>query len=667
MKRKRNRYCLNSAIKTVVSGDSTYRNPVREERQDMKMRKTSTINETLCDEQLLREIAPIGNIKPHEDYIRTGTGYETCVHIFEFPGMLDDFWLTDVCSFPNSITTIGIETMDQTEVKKNLNKSIEEQGSRKAFAKDFSAYYNADAREKEMQKLFDEISSMGEVIKAISIRIFIAAKTKQALEERVAKTIKALEDGRQYRAGVFINEQEQEWKSIFYRISEQKKEAHAIEALPIKSTLLAAGNAYHYSCLEDEGGDFLGETGCGGNILFNEWLLNEVRVNASAVVMGNQRFGKSTLLKLRIKSRVLRGDYVRVFDVVGEFTDLIRALGGRTLDMSQFIINLLEIFRSGDDENMNYARHLTKLRTSYRFLAPEAEVKEENEFIEAAEELYKQWGLQPDGEKQITGLPAKMYPTFADFLTFIDEKMDTLVSREYREMEKMLVERKLVHLDSIRSNLRTLVNTYGRIFNGHTSVDNMKDVKALSYDISKLKEMDSRIFDLELFNLLSLSWDDAVTNGSLMKKMWEEKKIALEDVAHTSLFIDESHRTVNTTKPFALDLLNIYLREGPKYFCNMWLASHSIRDFVPEGSTRENINKLKILFELAQYKFIFRQDRNVIPLLDKVFQNALTPRQRERIPTYVRGQNTLIISGDKTLDFKVYLSKEDEALFKGGA
>lgn len=448
---------------------------------------------------------------------------------------------------------------------------------------------------------------------------------------------------------------------------DQQKEAHTIEALPIKSTLLAAGNAYHYSSLEDEGGDFLGETGCGGNVLFNEWLLNEVRVNASAIVMGNQRFGKSSLLKLRIKSRVLRGDYVRVFDVVGEFTDEIRALGGRTLDMTRYIINLLEIFRSGDDENMNYARHLTKLRTSYRFLAPEADVKEENEFIEAAEELYRKWGLQPDGEKQITGLPADTYPIFSDLLAFINEKIDAFVSKDYREMEKRLIERKLVNLDSIRSNLRRLVNTYGKIFNGHTSVDNMKDVKALSYDISGLKEMDTQIFDMELFNLLSLSWDDAVTNGSIMKRMWEEKKIDLEEVAHTSLFIDESHRTVNATKPFALDLLNIYLREGPKYFCNMWLASHSIRDFVPEGSTSDNIDKLKILFELAQYKFIFRQDRNVIPLLDRVFKNALTPNQRERIPTYMRGQNTLIISGDKTLDFKVYLSKEDEALFKGGA
>lgn len=84
--------------------------------------------------------------------------------------------------------------------------------------------------------------------------------------------------------------------------------------------------------------------------------------------------------------------------------------------------------------------------------------------------------------------------------------------------------RKLINLDRIRSNLRLITSTYGSVFNGHTSVDNMKDVKALSYDLSKLKDMDANIFDLELFNILSLSWDDAVTNGAIMKKLWERKK-----------------------------------------------------------------------------------------------------------------------------------------------
>lgn len=642
-----------------------YRISVRFGGTVMKKNKKKE-TEILYDEALLQKIAPIGNLKHYEAYSRTGTGYEACVHIFDFPNTLDDFWLSDICNFPNTIVTIGVATMDQIQVKKNLNRAIEEQGSRKRFARDYSAYYDAQAREEEMQHLFDEISSMGEVMKSISIRIFVASKTRKGLEEQVAKVIKSLE-ANTYRAAVFINESEAEWKSIYTGMEQQQKVPHALSGFPMKATLLAAGNAYHYSSLEDTGGDFLGETGCGGNVLFNEWLLNEIRVNASGIVVGNQRYGKSTLLKLRIKSRVLRGDFVRVFDVVGEFTDLIHALGGRTLDMSQYIINLLEIFRSGDNEHANYARHLTKLRLSYRFLAPEAETKELNDFIELAEGLYKKWKLLPDGERQITGLPAKSYPTFGNLLEYVEEEIDKLVKNTWREGEKILVERKLVNLDSIRSNLRTLVNTYGEMFNGHTSIDNMKDVQAISYNLSGLKEMDTRIFDLELFNLLSLSWDDAVTNGSIMKRLWEDGKIGLDDVNHTSMYLDESHRTINAKKLYALDLLNIYLREGPKYFSNIWMASQSIRDYTPEGSTDEGIEKLKTIFELTQYKFIFRQDRNVIPIIDRVFGNALTPRQRERIPMYVRGQNTLIISGDRTIDFKVYLSREDEALFKGGA
>lgn len=618
------------------------------------------------DEKLLQHIAPIGNMTPYNSYCRTGTGYEACVHIFSLPTMLDDFWMTDICNFQNSVATISIGTMDEVKVKQNLNKAIEEQASRMRFAKDYSAYYDAKSREEEMQRLYEEISSLGEVMKSISMRIFVTAKTKQTMEERVAKTIKTLE-GNNYRAAIFLNEAESEWKSIYQSMEEQQLEPHALSGFPMKATLLAAGNAYHYSCLEDDGGDFLGETGCGGNVLYNEWMLTETRVNASAIVVGNQRFGKSTLLKLRIKSRVLRGDYVRVIDVVGEFTDEIRALAGRTLDMSRYIINLLEIFRSGENEEMNYARHLAKLRTSYKFLCPEADGKEINDFTEIVEALYKSWGLKPNGENQITGLPAKAYPIFGDLLEYVDQEIEAIVGKKWRAGEKILVERKLINLDRIRSNLRLITSTYGSVFNGHTSVDNMKDVKALSYDLSKLKDMDANIFDLELFNILSLSWDDAVTNGAIMKKLWEEKKIALEDVAHTILYIDESHRSVNAQKPYALDLLSIYLREGPKYFSSIWLASQSIRDYVPEGSTTENIEKLKLLFELTQYKFIFKQDRNVIPLIDRIFRNALTPRQRERIPLYSRGQTTLLISGDQTIDFKVYLSKEDEALFKGGA
>lgn len=132
------------------------------------------------------------------------------------------------------------------------------------------------------------------------------------------------------------------------------------------------------------------------------------------------------------------------------------------------------------------------------------------------------------------------------------------------------------------------------------------------------------------------------------------------------MIIDESHRWINTKKRHALESITIYLREARKYFGGIILASQSIRDYVPEGSGVEEIDELKKIFELTQYKFIFHQESNVLPLLDKVFENTLTISQRNKIPKLEVGETILCISSDKNLEFKVYLTKEDERLFQGG-
>ena len=638
-------------------------------RTNKKQQKKEAVPE--YDADLLERISPLGGIDHMETYSRTGTGYESCLHIWEFPGSLDDYWLTDICAQENGIVTISIHTDDQAEIKKNLNKAIEEQNSRKRFAREYQEFYDAAKREDEMQILYNEISSMEEVIKSVGIRIFTVGKTREELEDVNARILKKLEADT-YRAAIFLNESQQEWRSVYYGAEKQlQKGVHALPGLPLKATLLAAGNPFHFSCLEDQTGDFLGTTACGGNVIFDEFTRNMTRVNSSAVIVGNMRFGKSTLLKNRLKARALRGDFLRTFDITGEFSDLTKKLGGRVLNMdgTDGIINLLEIFQAGDTDHTSYTRHLSKIKTTYQFLKPTAEPEEINTLIEMLEILYEKWGLKPSSKKEtrITGLPASRYPILSDLQKVLEEEMQRMIAADYREQEVPLVSRKLMYLDNISSQIRLLVNSYGYLFNGPTSVANMTDVKIVTYNLSQLKDMDPQIFDLQLYNILCICWDTAITNGSLMKFRWEQGEIQLEDVVHTLILIDESHRWVNAKKAFALDILGQYLREGPKYFTGIWLASQSIRDYTPEGSTSNEINQLKVLFELAQYKFIFRQDSNTIPIIDQVFNNSLTYSQRERIPRLERGETILCISGDRNIAFKVFLSKADERLFKGGA
>ena len=96
------------------------------------------------------------------------------------------------------------------------------------------------------------------------------------------------------------------------------------------------------------------------------------------------------------------------------------------------------------------------------------------------------------------------------------------------------------------------------------------------------------------------------------------------------------------------------------------LASQSIRDYVPEGSGAEEIDDLKKIFELTQYKFIFHQESDTLPLLDKVFENTLTQSQRNKIPKLEIGENILCIASDRNLEFKVHLTKEEDRIFEGG-
>ena len=166
--------------------------------------------------------------------------------------------------------------------------------------------------------------------------------------------------------------------------------------------------------------------------------------------------------------------------------------------------------------------------------------------------------------------------------------------------------------------------------------------------------------------MVSLCWDNCVTNGKLMMKGLYDKTLDDWDIIHTLILIDESHRWVNTKKPHALEMITVYLREARKYFGGIGLASQSVRDYVPEGTADKDVDKMKTVFELTQYKFIFHQDSNVSSLLGKIFDGELTSSQIARISKLDVGENILAIASDRNIEFKVHLPADEEAIFQGG-
>ncbi len=624
------------------------------------------------DMNLLNEIKPAGGITFKDvKYITTGSGYEGCIHIYKFPENIDTYWMAKVCNINGTVALVDISTDNMSEVKKNLNKSMKEQAGRKSGAKDFAELYDADKRLEEMKRMYDEIQSYNEVIKLVHIRIFLADRSFESLEKKIKNIMDKLETDSGFLTTIYLNESKSEYKSMTRSYKKQKEEMFFPKGQSLTATGVAHGDPFHFSSLDDETGEFLGTTPCGGNVLLDIFQKTSTRLYYNFLAIGEMGSGKSTLLKKQFKSNAIKGNYVRTFDISGEFTILTKTLGGKVikLDGSEGILNPLEILKAGDDENISFTRHISKVSTFYKFLVGgSVDAEEIAEFEDVLKQLYSSFGLWSDDRRNIqcTGLPAASYPTFTDYLNFLTESMEVMQNEKYSHLEEQVVAKTLLLRDKIRKVIKNIVDTYGTLFDGHTSIDNILDEQIVTFDISTLKELKDEVFDAMIINIISLCWDNCVTNGKLMLNMLREGKIKLWDVTRFLILIDESHRWLNAKKTHALDLVSVYLREARKYFGGIGLASQRAADYVPEGSDSDAVNKLKNIFELTQYKFVFRQSSNAKKLLYQIFDGELTGTQIEKIPKLEIGQCILLISGDKNIEFKVHLTKDEDMLFSGG-
>ena len=146
------------------------------------------------DPYLYEKIQPQGGICFRDPkFVMTGTGYEACLHIYEFPRQLNDYWMSKFCNLNNTVVTVDISTDNVIEVKKNINRSMKEQQFRYMEARDFQERYDAKQRYQEMERLYDEINSMGEVIKLVHVRIFVTDQSFARLEEKVKSIAVRLE------------------------------------------------------------------------------------------------------------------------------------------------------------------------------------------------------------------------------------------------------------------------------------------------------------------------------------------------------------------------------------------------------------------------------------------------------------------------------------------
>ncbi|WP_338789728.1 type IV secretion system protein VirB4 (plasmid) [Priestia megaterium] len=616
------------------------------------------------------QIQPQGGVSFKENLVRNGDGYSTCIHIYEYPTNVNDFWLEPIMNMPNAITTLDVVSDERKQVVEAINKNMSEQNARHVNAKENIDRMDAQEQYLDMKELYRQVTN-GEVIKRIHLRIYIAEKTIPDLEKRLKEVIHHLET-HNFRGSIFLNEQEYEWESLITHFDMQKKYPNKRKGKEIPALALAGGFPFHFTHLDDPYGTYQGTTRTGGSVIFDLFHKDQQRKSYNAVLMGLMGAGKSTFLKKVTTDNAIKGYKIRGFDIVGEFESLVRELGGKqiALDGSEGQINPLQVFKTHEHELNSFTQHLSKLTVFYRFIAPEAKDDELKEYEKLLRKLYIQkqlWNDEKGAINYITGLSPEAYPTFSEFLQLIRQEL--YADEKTREHNSNLGEYRKRRLEVIELNIENLVETYAHLFDGISTIEDFNDEQVVFFSIRHLSKLKDEIAQAQLFNVMSLLWDGMLQNGEPQLDAYTEGTLSFEDAIRYLIVIDEAHHIVNTKKgnEHALDFLTEFSREARKYFAGLIYASHLISDFVPDGSEQTAIEKIKKLFDLTQYKFIMQQDDNNLDTIQRVFKTGITDSELAEIPKLPIGDVLLCIKSVKNILFHIEIDEEEKVLYGGGA
>lgn len=373
---------------------------------------------------LVSKIQPQGNLKlDDERYIKTGDGYVSCIMVYAYPPQAGDFWLTRLMNIDGVYSVLDVATEQSRDAQDEIVKSLTELEVRYEHAQDDGTRIEAEQNYNLLHDMLTAVKSRGEVIKLIQCRLYVAGKTKTEVDHRVGEIIDDLESD-DFRCAVFLNETEFMYKALFQPYREQIHERNNRVGNPLPAVSLAGGYPFNFEQLDDPYGFHIGVSSTGGNVLYDQFRKTLTRLSFDTLIVGKKGSGKSTLMKLMLENNAIIGNYIRVIDVTGEFSDLARSNGGAivTLDGSSGIINYLEAFKTAEDESISFANHLSKLNSLYKYLCPSADEPERNEFEEYVRKLYEVKGLWQGNtteHQQITGLPPEAYPTFNDLLALV--------------------------------------------------------------------------------------------------------------------------------------------------------------------------------------------------------------------------------------------------------
>ncbi|MDO4432022.1 MAG: DUF87 domain-containing protein [Aerococcaceae bacterium] len=619
------------------------------------------------DLDLLLSTQPVGNLQFLDNATQIGNGYFTTLYIWQYPSETHGLWQKELHNLPGTFVITDIAYQESGVALKKLRLAIREQFGR--WQQEREAYERQIAKEEfiELNTIATLLRKNQEVMKFMASRVVVYADTLLDLEKRVADIRKQLEKN-EFGSTVLLLEQEYEYQSLFLDHNAQtylpnKRIGRDVPSSQVKWTFPA-----NHVSLMDPRGMHLGYSLTGGNVCVDVFELDGVaRKQYNILVFGEPGGGKSTLIKKILVNQAARGYVLRGFDKSGEYRSVLDYLGASyvSLDGSEGKINIFQIFPTAIhshtlqvDEQTCLAQQKGKLASWYSILKPKVDDSELDIFESMVTLLYEQFNFIWQGsQSNFTNRSNDAYPTLSDFVE--------LLSKEFHNASYTAAKRQ--YIEKILWTMEKLKNSYGQLFDGYTTVENVLTEQILFFNIDGLLALESQvIIDAQLFNALNLFWASLINHGKEQSRRYRKREIRFDELLRSMLYIDECHNIINKDNKRASKFVNTMQREGRKLFVGVLLATQSITSIAPEVLEQDVAEILRDIYAFSQYKFFFQIDSSKIEHLRRLTQFDITDNQLSRIATYPQGRCLFSITGAQSFELDVSASNRELELFEGG-
>lgn len=626
------------------------------------MKATRETNED--DLAFLRAVLPRG-LTSHSLYYKAGDRYITSLLVYAYPSYLGDLLFADLFNRSGVIATLDVTQKPKDEAVADIESSVNELSNRGVINRNVSEDLNDAYELQDMKTLHASMQRTRESMVYTTLRFLVIGDTEAELAENVEKLQKEL-NTYGIKAMVPENEMLPEYRSL------QNSADTVRQPMPVVETL-ERQFPYYFQSHTDAAGMVFGQTPTGGLVLLDTWQVDNDRKSYDIVITGNKGAGKSALLESMIQEQLSLGNKVMAIDVEGAMQVFAEKLGGKVIRPSseEGRINVLQLrpmFSAKYEDSgestaekdiirANYASEISRIVCFFYQIFPDMPSIEADTLKDMLEITFRKCGITE--QTSLESLTPAAFPIMKDLLDTVRDalylSMEPGKEPEYRP--SLSVHKRDI-LEALEAGIKPLAEgVYASIFNGISTVD-VSDEDLIIFDVSMLSEMEESVYNAQLLNILALEWGEIYQNRVINDGIPEDQQRKCVSV------FDEAHRFINTRNAQGLMFIDKLVRRGRKYLAALWFASQSPRDFAPSGES-EQLDKIKSIFAMVQYKILMQQDDSSFEIIEKLFPQ-FTQSEVENTTFFGKGDMLLSLGAGQKIRCNRYIPKEDFEYFGGG-